>query len=138
MLEKHLNQLMQDLELEPLAPKDEKGMSHLALNPALKISFRALDPGIYFFSPIGPCPTQKKEEFLIHVMKANLLGIGTGGSAIALDPEEKFLTLSLALPYDINYKTFKETVEDFGNFVDYWRGELDRHQKEIEENRRNI
>lgn len=138
MLEQHLNQLIQDLKLEPLASKDEKGFYSIPLNPSLKISFRELDPGVYLYSPIGPCPMEKREEFLIHVMKANFLGIGTGGNVIALDPEEKFLTLSSALPYDINYKTFKETVEDFGNFVDYWRDELERHRKEIEENRRNI
>jgi hypothetical protein len=33
------------------------------------------------------------------------------------------------MPYDINYKTFKEAVEDFANFLELWRNEIERHQK---------
>jgi len=65
-------------------------------------------------------------------MKANFLGQGTGGAVIGLDAEEKFLTLSLALPYDMNYRSFKGAVEDFANYVDYWREDLIRHQKAAE------
>ena len=57
-------------------------------------------------------------------MKANFLGQGTGGAVIGMDPEENLLTLSLLLPYDMNYKMFREALEDFANFLDYWKTEL--------------
>jgi hypothetical protein len=62
-------------------------------------------------------------------MKANLFGQGTLGAAIGLDPKQNILTLSLQLPYDMNYSHFKESVEDFTNIVDYWRVEVDTHVK---------
>jgi hypothetical protein len=43
------------------------------------------------------------------------------------------LTLSHVIPYDMNYKSFKELIEDFANYLDYWRGELKRLQKAAEE-----
>ena len=126
MLEEYLSRLTQELNLEPVT-KDDASFFQLILSPDLTLSLKALDPGIYLFSPISPLAeviNEKKEDFFMLLSKANLLGLGTGGAVIAIDKEEKFLTLSLTLPYDINYKSFKETVEDFVNFVDYWRDEL--------------
>ena len=132
MLEQLVEQLAHDLEFPTPSPKDEKKQIHLSLNPTLTLSLQQLDPGILFYSPIGPCPAKKKEELFILLMKANFLGQGTGGAFIGLDPEEKFLTLSLVMPYDMNYKTFKGAVEDFANYADYWREELIKHQKNAE------
>ena len=132
MLEEHLHQLIEDLELESLSPKDDKGMYLLTFNPTLTISFKALDPGIFVFTSISPIPEKKREELFILLMKANFLGQGTGGACLGMDAEEKLITLSLSLPFDMNYKTFKETIEDFANFTDYWKEELIRHEKEAE------
>lgn len=129
MLEQLLTQLSQELEFPAVPTKDDQQMFHVPINPSMNISMKELDPGIFLYSPIGPCPPQKREELFILLMKANFLGQGTGGGTIGMDPEEKFLTLSLALPYDMNYKAFKGIVEDFANFVDYWREELIRHQQ---------
>jgi Tir chaperone protein (CesT). len=129
MLEEHLKTLAQELELDTTFPRDENKMAQLQLNPSLLISVRQLDPGVLFFSTLAPCPKEKREELFMWLMKANFLAQGTGGGAIALDPDENFLTLSRALPYDMNYKTFKENLEDFANFVDYWKEELLRYQE---------
>jgi len=67
------------------------------------------------------------------LMKANLLGQGTGEQAIGLDHEEKSLTLSCIIPYDINYKEFKEKIEDFVNYLDYWRLESEKMKKNANE-----
>lgn len=67
------------------------------------------------------------------LMKANFLGQGTLGGAIGIDDEEKFLTLSLTLPYDVNQRTFKEAVEDFANILDFWRDEVARFEKNSSE-----
>lgn len=133
MLEQHLQQLTSDLELSPVAPKDEQFLYHLDLLPDMRLSLKELEPGLYIFSPIAPCPPQKKEDIFIYLMKANFLGQGTGGRVIGLDPEEKFLTLSHVIPYDMNYKSFKELIEDFANYLDYWRSEIKRLQKAAEE-----
>jgi hypothetical protein len=134
MLEQLLKTLTEELEMEETPKKAEDGLYHLPLNPQLLIAMKELDPGIGFWGKLGPCPTMKREELFIQLMKANFLGQGTGGAAIALDENENFLTLSLVLPYDMNYKIFKDALEDFANRLDYWREELIRHKKAAEEN----
>lgn len=133
MLEKHLEQLRADLELEAVGQKDKNGFYPLQLPPDTALSLKELDPGIYLTSPLILCPADKKESLFIHLMKANFLGMGTGEAVIGLDNEEKFLTLSRTIPYDINYKSFKEAIEDFVNYLDFWQQEVKRHQKAAEE-----
>lgn len=129
MLEQHLSQLYEDLEFTTPPSLDENKTALVPLNSELAISIKELDLGYFFFSPLGACPAEKRENLFMLLMKANFLGQGTGGSIIALDNQENFLTLSLSLPYDMNYKRFKEAIEDFANFVDYWKEELAQHQK---------
>ena len=78
---------------------------------------------------ISPCPYEEREDLFIYLMRANLLGQGTGGSRIGLDEEEKNLTLSLGLPYDMNYHAFKEAFEDFVNHLIYWRDTVAKFEK---------
>ena len=61
-------------------------------------------------------------------MKANFLGQGTGGATIGLKEDESFLTLSLSLPYEMNYRAFKDAVEEFVNYLEYWKSEAARHE----------
>ncbi len=129
MLEQHLKKLTEELGLDPLPPKDEQEFFHLIVNPSLNVTLKELEPGVSLSARIGPCPKEKREDLFILLARANFLGQGTGGSSISLDHEEKFLTLSLYLPYDMNYIAFKETVEDFVNYVDYWKEELIRHEQ---------
>ncbi len=133
MLEQHLKRLFEDLELSATPMKGEGDVYTVSLNDALKVEIKELDPGLSFYTVLGTIPDAKKEELFIYLMKANFLGQGTGGGTIALDEEEKFLTLSLVLPYDMNYKTFKEALEDFVNYAEYWKQELLRHQKASED-----
>ncbi len=127
MLESFIATIAQDLELDETPKLVEKNAYALQLNPTITLTVRALDPGVSFWSRIGECPHVKREELFMQLMKANFLGQGTGGATLGLDAEEKFLTLSSVLPYDMNYKTFKDALEDFANYLDYWREELIRH-----------
>jgi hypothetical protein len=128
MLKNLLPQLCQELALA--APSlDEHKVHHLKIGP-FEIALKDLEPGYYFYSNIGPLPTKKKEDFLMMVMKANFLGQGTGGGALGLKEDESSLTLSLSLPYEMNYKAFKDNLEEFANFVDYWKKETVRHETE--------
>jgi len=129
VIEQYLKQLYEELELGDPPPKEETGRYTLAFPEQLKVSITKLDPGYLFFSNLGACPKERREELFMCLMKANFLGQGTGGGVIGLDKEEKNLTLSLNLPYELKYKEFKEAVEDFANFVDYWKGELISHQQ---------
>ena len=127
MLEPLIRKFVEDLELGEMPPKQEGNLYELVLSSEIALQLRELDPGVSFWAKIGPCPPAKKEELFILLMKANLLGQGTGGAVIGMDENENFLTLSSVLPYDMSYKTFKDALEDFANYLDYWGEELQKH-----------
>lgn len=124
-LERLIENLSSELNLEAVPQKDKKGLYQLKVGSSPQISLRELDPGVFLETRILPIPKEgNKEALYIYLMKANLLGQGTGGGAIGIDPSEKFLTLSLTLPFEVNYKTFHESLEDFLNYIDFWKEEI--------------
>jgi hypothetical protein len=133
MLETLLKTLSEELRLNEASILDKQQFYSIPLNPEMEIKVKELDPGTLFFAKIGTCPKLKREDLFIHLMKANFLGQGTGGSSIGFDENENCLTLSLVLPYDMNYKLFRDALEDFVNYIEYWKTELIRHQKTAEE-----
>lgn len=128
-LEQNLKKLAEDLELPPFGEKDNLSCYQVSLSPDLNITLKDLKNRFALFANVAPSPSQKKEEAYIYFMKANLLGQGTGDQILSLDPEEKFLTLSCIIPYDINYNEFKEKIEDFVNYLDYWQAEVKKIEK---------
>ena len=130
MLESFLQTVVEELDLGEVPKKEESGFYSFKLNAQTSIAMQKRDPGFFFRSNIGLCPTNRREDLFILLMKANFLCQGTGKAVIGMDENEKFLTLSLVLPYDMNYKSFKEALEDFANYLDYWKAELVRHASE--------
>lgn len=126
MIEKLLLSLCQDLTLQMPAKTKEASYS-LILNENISVIFKDLAPGIGMKAFLKPMPTKNKENCLIHLMRANLLGQGTGGFRIGLDADDKSLTLQGSLPYEINYAPFKDKVEEFVNFVAYWQEEISKY-----------
>jgi hypothetical protein len=120
MLKAYLSQLCEELKLGKLPPVDEKQFQHVKVG-AFTIAMKEQEPGYYWKADIAPLPEKKREEFLMQLMKANFLGQGTGGATIGLKDDESCLTLSLHLPYEMNYKTFKDSLEEFINYLDYWK-----------------
>ena len=129
MLRVFLEDLCKELAIEPVPKLNELKIYPFHLGSEF-IAIRDLEPGLGLQAQICSCPGNKKEELFIFLMRANLLGQGTGGARIGLDQEEKFLTLSLALPYEMNYQVFRETIEDFANYVIYWRKEVAKFERE--------
>ena len=130
-LERLLLNICDEFKLKPYT-QDQNNLFYLTITPQDQIVLSELDPVIYLSCPIMPIPeTGNKEALFIYLMKANLLGQGTGGGAIGIDVKEKFLTLSLSLPYEVNYKVFRESIEDFMNYLDFWREEIPRFQEKL-------
>ncbi len=130
MLKEHLKKLTHELDLKEEFKEDKDKTFSIQITFDAKITFKQLDPGISISANIIENPKQKKEDIYLKLMHANLLGQGTGGSVIGLDNEEKFLTLSLALPYEISYSELKENLETFTNYLLYWK---DNIQEKLEE-----
>ncbi len=128
----YLKELCDDLHLPSELEKTSSGHFALPLTSSLSVEVKPLDPGVFFYSPISPCPEVKREELFIQLMKGNLFGQGTLGGVIGLDPNENLLTLSSNIPYDVDYRAFKGALEDFVNIVEYWRDEIARHVEQAE------
>jgi len=126
----HIKRLCEDLEISiPIQPSD-KGVFTFPIGDDLAVEIREISPsGVYFYSPISPCPQVKKEEILTHIMKGNLFGRGTFGATIGMEEadELEMLTLSQEFSESMDYRSFKEALEDFANIVEYWRVEVDQH-----------
>lgn len=130
MLETYIPQLFKELGLQQ--PSFEKDGSVQVAITSYLIEMVRLDPGVRFSAKIAPVPTKEKEEFLLKLMQANFLGQGTGGGALGMKEDESFLTLSLSLPYEMNYMAFKDAMQEFVNYLEYWKTETARHEKEAQ------
>ena len=129
VLKEMISQLCQELGLD--MPKlDRQKVYGLEINSQISIHVSDLAPGFALQAHTAPCPGKKREDLFIHLMRANFLGQGTGGARIGLDGDEKVLTLSHGFPYEMNYQAFKESVEDFVNYVVYWREQVTKFERE--------
>lgn len=125
-----IEKLCAELSIPPVFKQHEKNFFLLPFAPGLEIALTDLNPGIGMRAIIASCPRRKKEECFTYLMRANLLGQGTGTSRIGLSEDEKNLTLSLSLPYEMNYHAFKEAFEEFANHLIYWRNAIANFEKE--------
>lgn len=128
-LKEMIEGLTTELDIEMPKINEEKAYS-LILHPDISVFVYDQLPGMSLRARIAMCPTEKKEDLLIYLMKANFLCQGTGGARIGLEADDKFLTLSHGFPYEMNYQLFKESVEDFVNFVMFWREEIAKFERE--------
>ena len=130
MLHKLLETLCESLSLPmPVLTPEKRYL--FPFSDTIHVSLNDLNPGVAMQANIIACPEKKREELLIFLMRANLLGQGTGGCRIGLTQNEKVLTLSLGLPYEINYSIFREKLEDFVNYLVYWREEITKFEQEM-------
>lgn len=120
-LEKLLVKLKEDLELDSIPQKNPLGQFSLSFIPSQTILLTESEKEIFLQAQVGEFPPTKQEEFALFVMKGNFLGQGTGGSVLGLQEDEKTLTLSYVLPYELDYSHFKASLEEFSNYLGYWQ-----------------
>ena len=124
LLEKLTTELLLDL------PEKQEDSQTLKLSEKLRVSLIDLSPGVSMTAHVIECPKEKREELFIYLMRANLLGQGTGGARLGMDEKKETLTLSLSLPYEIEYTAFKEALEKFANYALYWREEIEKNKQQ--------
>lgn len=122
MLRDYLEKLCKELAVA--TPKLNEQKAYRLMFASDVVHIQNLDPGCSMHARICEAPQKRKEELYTYLMRANLLGQGTGLTRIGMDEDEKFLTLSMGLPYELNYQTFREMFEDFVNYLIYWREEV--------------
>ena len=124
-LDRLVEELAIQLDLEATPQEDKNGFFQLKIHLPYSVSMKDLNPGVFITSRIMELPKEKnKEDLYIHIMKANLLGKGTGGAAIGIDHSEKYLTLSKTLSFEVTYSTFYVALEDFINYIQLWSKQI--------------
>lgn len=124
-VEQLVENLCSELKLEAVPQKDKNGLFQLKVGSSPQVSIKELDPGAFLSARILPIPKEEnKEALFIYLMKANLMGQGTGGATIGIDPSEKFITLTLILSFELSYRIFHESLEDYLNYIDFWKEEI--------------
>jgi len=130
MLHDIFTQLCTELDIQPIPVMNEKKFIPFTIAPGIDIEVRDLDPGVSLLSHICPLPDRRREDLFLELMRANFLGQATGNARIGISADEKFLTLSLGMPYEMSYRAFRESFEDFTNFLLHWRGEVEKFYKQ--------
>lgn len=122
-----MEQLYQDLNINGVPNQDEHACYHLKINQ-WEVEIKSYEKEIYFFSIIGPLPKLKREDFLTRVMEANFLGQGTGGGSLGITEDETSLSLCLNVPDETLYRDFKENLEIFFNYIEFWGKEIRQYE----------
>jgi len=130
MLQPLLNELHTELEILPVPQVSEHQEVTFTLRDDISVNLRDLKPGISLSAQIAPCPTPRREELFVKLSKANYLGQLTGAARIGLSTDGKFLTLLAGMPYEMSYRSFREALEDFINFLLYWRSEIEQFERQ--------
>lgn len=128
MLEKFIKQFELELEVEEPFNHPTPGSYVIALNQGFSITLAPLNQGFSLFCEFGSSPKENEEAFYLQALTGNLFGKGTKGAVLGLNDQGNMLTISQVVDYNIEYKDFKEIVEDFITTIDFWRNAL-RNEK---------
>jgi hypothetical protein len=130
MLDKYMAQLQEDLNIEGSLEGETPGTFIISLDGETPIIISPLPIGFSLFCEIIETPKEREDIFLENALRANLFGQGTEGGILGLSDEDSFLTLTKSVEANVDYKTFKEILEDFLNSVEFWKEEVIIHNQD--------
>jgi Tir chaperone protein (CesT) family len=128
MLESLIKQLEKELDIDIPAVSNTLGTYTFSRDEGLTMTLSEISQGLSLRCHVAACPKMKQEAFFAHAMLGNLFGQGTRGAILGLNDEGDVLTLTQIVDYPVNYKDFKEILEDFTNSIEFWREETRNHQ----------
>lgn len=128
MLDKLIEKLSEDFELTGSLATEVPGTYAFPLDEGLTIMISEISNGFSLKCSVAPYPKVKEEAFLTQAMLGNLFGQGTRGAVLGLTMDGNLLTLTQVIDYTVDYKEFREILEDYINAVDFWRDEALSHK----------
>lgn len=121
MLDRFIPMLIKDLDLGNTTLESGKpGIYHLPLDD-LRIAISTVDNTIVISCSIAPFPKANEEGFATQIMQGNLFGKDTHDSVLGTTIDGNTLTLTHIIDYQVDYKSFKDILQDYINALDYWR-----------------
>ncbi len=123
-IQAYTEKVIELLGIEQSFHPDENKIYSIDFGDGLVVQYSDLHPGVNFMSIIGPLPEPNREVIVCSLMHLNLFGNGTGGAVFGYDEEIKSLTFTHGIPYRLQFEEFKNALEDFSNYVEFWRAQL--------------
>lgn len=111
-------------------PEEQENKNFFLHLADFKIEMTPLMKGFFFKTNLEAYTKKKQEELCSLLLHGTLLGQATGGAYIGLSDDEKTLTLSRSIPYDVAYQGWEDLLEEFVNFACYWRLQIEKFSKE--------
>lgn len=130
MLEELIYNLLKEIELIAKPTKIDPNTYQVELSSDLSIIIKRIDPGYYFQTAICEVPELEAEMLFISLMEANLFGHGTGGGVLGISLDGHTFLFSKKILQDITYQVFREKIEEFVNYVEFWRMEIANYGSE--------
>lgn len=129
MLDAYMQRLAQEMEVDLSSLKTAtSGVYTIPVDQQTSVKITELPGFVTIDAVIATCPTKSTEEFYTNVLLGNLMGQGTGGATLSLNEQGNLLMLSHSLENNIDYKAFKDVLEDFLNTIDLWRSEIQDYE----------
>jgi hypothetical protein len=132
MLDTFMQQLMKEMEIEGSLATEVPGVYAIPIAESGSLFITSVPRGFTLRCQFAFIKPENEETFYTHALQANLFGEGTEGSILGIDSEGKQLILSREIDYNLEYKEFREIIEDFLNSVDFWREEAQAYGTKIE------
>lgn len=130
MLDTFMRQLSKELELDSPLEASVPGVYEYLVEEDLPVIISAIQPqGFSLSTIVGPYPKDKEDEFLTLMMAGNLFGLNTLGASLGLTADGNLMTLSRIISARIDYREFKEILEDFFHVLYCWREQAGLVQK---------
>jgi hypothetical protein len=125
MLQQFIEQLQRELEIEESLATEVKGVYSFPVNETTAVLISELPKeGFGLTCSFGDIPAENQQDFFAQCLLANLMGKGTDSAVLGLDEEGEKLVLSKYVDTPVEYKEFKDFLEDFLNSVDFWVKEV--------------
>lgn len=125
MLTEFIEQLSNDFAFEKPLAANKNGSYSLSFEPDIAVSLQEIpEGGIFMRTSLAILPEQRREEFMNHLLMANLFGKETGKSFLGLDEEAKNIVLSAFSPPSTTFQDFYSLLEDFVNYAEMWKQEI--------------
>src|SRR5262245_5482532 len=119
MIDTFIQMLAKELELEGSLATQVPGVYSFPLEENLSVTISDHPPGFSLSCTLGPSKRENEEAYFTRLLLGNLFGQGTKGSVLGLNEDGSKVILKQMVEYDVDYKEFRDILEDFINSVDY-------------------
>jgi hypothetical protein len=120
MIDYLMQQLSKEMNISPPLKPEKPGIYVMPFeNFALNISAMPMQ-GVMLSADLGIFPSDREEEFFEGALAANLFCQGTKGAVLGLSQDASNVTLTHVIEHRLDYREFRDIVEDFLNTADSW------------------